>query len=165
MTIATNDRRGFLKSATQIAMCGGLAAGYGTFAVLAGRFLYPGEDRSRLWQFVACIDELTIGESLQYVAPDGSRIVVTRHSDGDSEEAFIALSSVCPHLGCQVHWEANHQRFFCPCHNGAFDASGEAIAGPPQKAGQRLPRFPLMIRDGLLYIQVVSQQLVDSVGS
>ena len=42
------DRRGFLKAASTTAMVGGLAASYGTFAVIAGRFVYPAAAR-RAW--------------------------------------------------------------------------------------------------------------------
>lgn len=146
----SEERRRFLQTTATTAMIGGLAAGYGTLAVLAGKFLYPTDDHAQVWQFVAGIDELSSGESRAYVAPDGAQIVIARHS----AEEFIALSSVCPHLGCQVHWEAQGQRFFCPCHNGAFDAAGRPISGPPAKGGQSLARFPLKVEKGLLYILV-----------
>ena len=46
------------------------------------------------------------------------------------------------------------ERFFCPCHNGAFDPQGRATEGPPAAAEQSLTRFPLKVENGLLYIQV-----------
>lgn len=134
-------------------MAGGLVAGYGTAAVMAGHFLYPTEDTSRGWQFVAPIDEMRLGESLDYVAPSGAKVVIARQSEGDRAEDFIALSSVCPHLGCAVHWEPQNDRFFCPCHNGAFDRSGKPTAGPPKQSNQELIRFPLEVREGLLFIE------------
>lgn len=157
---APPDRRSFLQSAGAVAMAGGLVAGYGTMAVMAGRFLYPPEDRSLIWQFVGRADDWRQGGSIDYTAPDGSKVVVTRQGEGLDASAFVAFSSICPHLGCQVHWEANNQRFFCPCHNGAFDASGQAIAGPPAKARQQLSKFPVRVEDGLIYIQVPSAGLV-----
>ena len=80
-------------------------------------------------------------------------------ADGDTADAFVALSSICPHLGCQVHWEPQNDRFFCPCHNGAFDASGKPTEGPPATAGQELTRFPLQVMNGLLFIQVPMQSV------
>ncbi len=77
----------------------------------------------------------------------------------------MALSSTCPHLGCKVHWEAPENRFFCPCHNGAFDPSGRAIAGPPAEAGQSLGRYPLRIEGGLLYIEVPTERLPGGEGA
>lgn len=149
-----DDRRGFLKNTASTAMAGGLIAGYGTFATVAGRFLYPQSGGDTQWQFITTVDQLRMGESLAFITPEGAKIVVARQREGDSAADFVALSSVCPHLGCHVHWEPNRNRFFCPCHNGVFDPQGKAIAGPPAKAHQRLARFPLKIEDGLLYIEV-----------
>ena len=85
-----------------------------------------------------------------------SKIVVARQKEGDSVDCFAALSSVCPHLGCAVHWEQQNKRFFCPCHNGAFDASGKATEGPPAAASQSLKEYPLKVENGLLFIAVPS---------
>ena len=146
------ERRTFLGATAFWSMVGGLVAGYGAFAAFAGRFLFPSSSKSTDWQFVATVDQLQVGESMDYEAPSGDKVVVARQNEGGSSDAFIALSSVCPHLGCQVHWESVNDRFFCPCHNGAFDASGKPTEGPPAAAGQELTRFPLKVEDGLLFI-------------
>ncbi|MEQ9411588.1 MAG: Rieske (2Fe-2S) protein [Fuerstiella sp.] len=148
------SRRGFLERTAAVAMAGGLAAGYGTLAGHAVRFLYPADTGAGVWQFVCTLDRLGVGESLSFTMPSGARVVVARQSADDDAEAFIALSSICPHLGCKVHWEANNDRFFCPCHNGAFDARGAPTEGPPAAANQHLTRFPLSVQDNLLMIQV-----------
>jgi cytochrome b6-f complex iron-sulfur subunit len=145
-------RRHFLA----VLMGSGLAAGYGTFLLLAGRFLYsPGRAR-RAWLYVAPVAEIPAGGSLDFAAPDGQRVVITRQSFGKGVDDFIALSSVCPHLGCRVHWEPHNQRFFCPCHNGVFDPQGNPQEGPPAAANQKLPRFALRIENDLLYIEVTT---------
>jgi len=41
-----------------------------------------------------------------------------------------ALSSVCPHLGCQVEWVGNKKQFYCPCHGSVFGEDGSLLAGP-----------------------------------
>lgn len=146
-------RRSFLTTASGLAMTAGLAAGYGTLGAMLGRFVYPTGDRNRAWQFVCTVDSLAQGEAMDFVTPGGSKIVVARQGSGHASDDFLALSSVCPHLGCRVHWEGPQDRFFCPCHNGAFDRSGKAIAGPPLAAHQSLMRFPLKVDDGLLYIE------------
>ena len=145
-----DNRRAFLVTGT--CMAGGLVAGYGTLAAMAGRFLYPTEDDSVGWQFVATVDELREGESLEYVSPAGAKVVIARQSPENAPDAFVALSSVCPHLGCQVHWEPHNDRFFCPCHNGAFDPQGRPTEGPPAAANQQLTRFRLKVEDGLLFV-------------
>ncbi|KAF0241437.1 MAG: menaquinol-cytochrome c reductase iron-sulfur [Planctomycetota bacterium] len=148
------DRRGFLSRASSIAMGAGLVGGYGVFAAMAGRFLYPARPSLKGWLFVIDVASMKPGASLTYTAPDGATIAVARQGLTGQVGDFIALSSTCPHLGCKVHWEGQNQRFFCPCHNGAFDPSGKAIAGPPKEAGQSLGRYPLRIENGLLFIEV-----------
>lgn len=152
-------RRGFLSRATSLAMAGGLAASYGTFASIAGRYLYPAHPTETAWVFVSDIAGMKVGESREFVTPVGAKAAVARRSDTGSVDDFVALSSTCPHLGCQVHWEAQNHRFFCPCHNGTFDPSGKATGGPPLDAGQSLPRYPLRIEQGLLYIEVPVERL------
>lgn len=149
----SEERRTFL-SATGLAMTAGLVAGYGSFAAVLGQFLYPAERPRRAWLFVCLAEELPPAQGRELVAPSGQRIVVARHGPGTSDADFLALSSVCPHLGCRVHWEPQHDRFFCPCHNGAFDRSGRATAGPPAAAGQQLVRFPVKVDRGMLLVEV-----------
>jgi len=149
-------RRRFLSSA---AMTAGLAGGYGAFGLIAGRYLYPARPADRQWQFVAEADGLEVGESLLYRGPAGETIHVTRKAGSGDVSDFIALSSTCPHLGCQVHWEAQNERYFCPCHNGTFDPEGRGTGGPPGDAGQSLPRYPLKVEKGLLFIEVPVSRL------
>jgi nitrite reductase/ring-hydroxylating ferredoxin subunit len=146
-------RRPFLKTASGLLMTGGLAAAYGTFGVMLGRFVYPAGQANRGWLFVCRVDALAPGEALDFTTPAGSKVVVARQGSGSTAEDFLALSSVCPHLGCRVHWEGPNDRFFCPCHNGAFDKGGRPIAGPPLAASQSLVRFPIKVESGLLYLE------------
>ncbi|MCA9219069.1 MAG: Rieske (2Fe-2S) protein [Planctomycetales bacterium] len=163
------ERRDFLSVAAAVGMGGGLVAGYGTFGVIAARFLdAPGQPMG--WQYLTTVDELKPGDSLTYAAPNGAKVVIARQGAGTSAEDFVALSSVCPHLGCAVHWEPQNDRFFCPCHNGVFDRQGMATEGPPAKAKQRLLEFPLKVENGLLYIQVplvalANAECVDDTGT
>ncbi len=133
--------------------------GYGACSAMAARFLYPARRREKRWQFLACEREVEPGSSLAYRAPSGEAIAVARRGASGAAEDFVALSSTCPHLGCQVHWEPQNERFFCPCHNGAFDPEGRAIAGPPFEAGQSLARYPLKIEGGLVFIEVSMETL------
>lgn len=154
-----DDRRGFLSKATSLGMLAGLGASYGTAAVFAGRYLYPARPRAKAWMYVARVADLGVGASLSYTTPGGEKVAIARQAQTGGPEDFVALSSTCPHLGCQVHWESQNQRFFCPCHNGAFDKSGKGVSGPPGDAGQSLPRYPLKSEDGLLYIEVPVEHL------
>jgi len=147
------DRRGFLSRASSLGMLAGLGASYGTAGMFAARYLYPAKPRAKAWMYVARVADIAVGGSLSYSTPGGERVAIARQGQGGSVEDFVALSSTCPHLGCQVHWESQHSRFFCPCHNGTFDKSGKGTGGPPGEARQSLPRFPLKVDGGLLYIE------------
>lgn len=153
------DRRTFLSKGSSLAMAGGLAAGYGTLAVMAGQFVYRSQPRKMAWVYVADVDRLKSGDVLRYETPVGQSVSITRRGEGGTAEDFLALSSTCPHLGCQVHWEPQNTRFFCPCHNGMFDPNGKATAGPPAEAGQSLPHYPLRVENGMLFIEVPLERL------
>ena len=99
------------------------------------------------------------GDSMRFVTPGRAKVAIARQGSSGTVDDFVALSSTCPHLGCQVHWEPQHDRFFCPCHNGTFDRSGRATSGPPFEAKQSLPRYPLRIENGLLFIEVPTETL------
>ncbi len=135
-------------------MGSGLLAGYGSFTAIAGSFLYPAGGAPTGWMFVAEVARLESGDALVYRTPSGATVSITRQADAGDAGDFVALSTVCPHLGCQVHWEAANDRFFCPCHNGVFDRDGKGTGGPPGDAGQALPRYPLRVEGGLLFIEV-----------
>jgi Rieske Fe-S protein len=138
-------------------MLGGLVAGYGKLVLDGLTYLQPDEVRED-WVFVAPVSQFALGDSLPFTSPTGIRVVITRQAVANAEEAvaddFIALSSVCPHLGCRVHWEAHNKRFFCPCHNGEFDPAGRPTGGPPLAANQSLPKYPLQVNQGLLFIKM-----------
>lgn len=142
-------------------MVAGLAGGYGGLGAIALRFLYPSSTDNRIWQFVIEIDRVKVGESIRYRGPSGETVNIARQARNGNADDFIALSSTCPHLGCQVRWEPQNNRFFCPCHNGVFDPSGVATGGPPGDAGQSLSRYPLQVTNGLLHISVPPPQFAD----
>ncbi len=155
------DRRGFLTAVSTAAMSAGLIGGYGAFAMISGRFLYPARAAERGWQFVIEADRIAIGDTLLYRSPSKETVNITRKERNGVASDFIALSSTCPHLGCQVHWEGQNNRYFCPCHNGVFTPDGVGVSGPPGDAGQSLPRYALKIEQGLLYIEVGLEALAD----
>lgn len=49
----------------------------------------------------------------------------------DEEGNLKAFSLVCTHMACVVSWQAEKKEFYCPCHDGYFDADGKVISGPP----------------------------------
>ena len=175
------DRREAMITGSTMLMAGGLLGGYGMFFSMAGRYFYPSQSNNA-WLFVGAAEGIAPGESVPFKSPTGVQVSITRKveprreetaeskgskskvskseareeggEDSITAESFLALSSVCPHLGCRVHWEGQNNRFFCPCHNGIFDPNGKATGGPPASAGQDLPEYPLKVVDGGLYIEM-----------
>lgn len=96
----------------------------------AGRFLFPRLDREP--------DEvrvpLTVAEAL---LPGSSTVIawgskpgiLIRRENGD----LVGFKGVCTHLDCNVTWKPESHRFYCPCHEGWFDAEGRNILGPPPR--------------------------------
>lgn len=160
MNAPADTRRRLLARLPLAAMMAGLVASYGTLLAYFARFLFPARARREEWLYVARVAGVERGHTVLYKTPAGETVNITRRGVAGTAEDFVALSSVCPHLGCQVHWEPHNDRYFCPCHNGVFTPEGRAIAGPPAEAGQSLSAYPLNVSDGLLYIQVPTDRLL-----
>lgn len=64
---------------------------------------------------------------------------------------YIAMSNICTHLGCHIRWITEQNHFFCPCHNGVFDISGNVVSGPPPRP---LNRFDVKVDQGELFVLV-----------
>ena len=73
-------RRGFLTNVSRAAMAAGIVGGYGGFVAVAGRFLYPARTDEVMWQFVAEVDGIKVGEAIRYRGPSGETINITRRS-------------------------------------------------------------------------------------
>lgn len=62
---------------------------------------------------------------------------------------FIAYDPYCTHHECYYTWEEKNMRFFCPCHGGTFDVTGNVVSGPPPHA---LYRYPVKIEGERLLV-------------
>jgi nitrite reductase/ring-hydroxylating ferredoxin subunit len=153
------QKQRFLSNLTSVAMFAGLATAYGTLAAIMARFLYPARPSPKGWMFVGTVAQFDTGASRVFRTPSGESVNITRRGSGGAASDFVALSSVCPHLGCQVHWEPQNDRYFCPCHNGVFSPDGVATSGPPADAGQSLLEYPLNVERNLLFIEVAQSVL------
>jgi Rieske Fe-S protein len=139
----------------------GLLAGYGVLLVESGLFLSPPRSEPKTRRlFVGKVHHFKVGQVKKTYDLRDSLILIKRNEDkmidGASQPDFQAFSSVCPHLGCRVHWEEESKEFLCPCHNGVFDADGVAISGPPAQANQNLFTVPVRIDSSSqrVYIEV-----------
>ena len=81
------------------------------------------------------------GTHLFHYPDDDDPAVLLKVSDTD----VVAFSQKCTHLGCVVYFEADANRWHCPCHEGNFEAlTGDVISGPPTRP---LGRIDVEIRD------------------
>lgn len=73
------------------------------------------------------VEEVAPGEG-KILAIDGKRVACSRDKQGN----LCAVSAVCTHMGCYVHWNGAEQTWDCPCHGSRFHPSGEVLAGPAE---------------------------------
>ena len=52
----------------------------------------------------------------------------------DGSIANYGINAVCTHLGCVVPWNANENKFMCPCHGSQYDATGKVVRGPAPRS-------------------------------
>ena len=57
---------------------------------------------------------------------DGQKCAASRGADGE----LFAVSAICTHMGCTVHWNKAETTWDCPCHGSRFTQEGEVIEGP-----------------------------------
>jgi glycine/D-amino acid oxidase-like deaminating enzyme/nitrite reductase/ring-hydroxylating ferredoxin subunit len=70
--------------------------------------------------------EVPLGEG-EVVEIGGEKAAVYREASG----AVHAVSPVCTHAMCIVHWNSAEKTWDCPCHGGRFSPEGQVLEGPP----------------------------------
>ncbi len=58
--------------------------------------------------------------------------------------SFKAISVICQHLGCAVHWTKEKNIYECPCHGSKYYKNGVNFAGP---APRPLSHFDVSLAD------------------
>lgn len=134
-------RRGYLGILTVLS--GGLALG--NVGVAAGLFRRRTQGITTELVVTEDADAIPVGGSVRFTYPtDNDPALLLRLS----EEEFVAYSTVCTHLACDVLWRPQVGDLFCPCHDGHFSpATGRATAGPPNRP---LPQILLERRDAAI---------------
>ena len=144
MSVRDPDKRTFIR------VClGGVAtlAAVGVAAVTYPLFRYylvPKPSSSSGGKTSIGINEIAVGDA-KFFDYNGTAAVVLKKQDG----TIVALSAVCPHLGCIVQWEKDRQDFLCPCHAGYFTPDGVVISGPPPRA---LEKLPFAVTNGMITV-------------
>jgi cytochrome b6-f complex iron-sulfur subunit len=72
-----------------------------------------------------------------------------------ADGSFLALSRTCTHLGCSVPWDAQKNKFICPCHGSTFSMTGEVLTAP---APRPLEIYPVRIENGIVKVDVAAPQ-------
>jgi Rieske Fe-S protein len=122
----------------------GLVLSYGLLAAYAVAYLFQPAARRRSQRvFIGRSTDFAPGSARPFVDQRGRALLIVAEAG-----SLRAFDTRCPHLGCQVHWDATDRRFVCPCHQGVFDANGVAIAGPPAAANQSLSQAVLAVDPG-----------------
>jgi glycine/D-amino acid oxidase-like deaminating enzyme/nitrite reductase/ring-hydroxylating ferredoxin subunit len=57
---------------------------------------------------------------------DGESFATYRSPEGE----LFAVSPICTHMGCKVHWNAVETSWDCPCHGSRFSPDGAVVEGP-----------------------------------
>lgn len=94
----------------------------------------------------------TVAKQRGWVVEEQELSVFVSTNDGSD---FTALSDRCTHLACRVRYvdqteHADEPGYFCPCHNGVFDASGGIVAGPVPRP---LDQFETKVEEGQLFVK------------
>lgn len=90
--------------------------------------------------------EVPVGGVHYFHYPTSEDQAILLHLD---DGQFAAYSGKCTHLSCAVYYDETRKELICPCHEGVFDPqTGEAIAGPPQRA---LPKITIAPDGQMLY--------------
>lgn len=74
------------------------------------------------------VSEVQVGEG-KIVKINGEKMAVSR----DENYELHAVSPVCTHMKCFVHWNKSEKSWDCPCHGSRFSMEGEVIYGPAVK--------------------------------
>jgi rieske iron-sulfur protein len=174
---STMSRRTFVKAGAAVAG----AAWIGAFGGSVIRSLTTGEGSSDGPSSGSFVYHVPEGENPWYADLDGQEVLASEFPLGESAKVyvggvkaillrfdpgqlvdrtgtdmgFVAYSSTCTHLGCQVYFATGQTPagefpegvIYCPCHQGAFDPfrSARVVYGPPPAP---LPKVPLRVVDG-----------------
>jgi len=121
------SRRGLIKGIYGFLAAVGLGSlGYGLY-----RFLAPGGGAAPPLEVL--LSQIPAGGSYSFRYGNSPGILIQ-----EEEGSFRAFSLVCTHLACTVLWNPEKREFYCPCHDGLFDAEGRVLSGPPPSPLERL---------------------------
>jgi len=120
------ERRKVLKS---VAAFIPISAAFAGLAAMGVRFITPIKREIDRKIFTVGLEELPLNATKRFKDLRGRDLMLVR----TGEREVKAISTVCTHLGCTVHWDAAQNMFLCACHGGKFAVDGIVKAGPPPR--------------------------------
>ncbi|MBE6054265.1 MAG: FAD-dependent oxidoreductase [Clostridium sartagoforme] len=75
------------------------------------------------------IDNIENGEA-GVITYEGKKVGVYKDKEGKA----YTVSNKCPHLGCELKWNADDLSWDCPCHGSRFDYKGDFLDSPTIKS-------------------------------
>ena len=160
-----------LKLSRRELMVRGTALGVGAVGVMLsipalGFLLSPlFTARRTAWVTVGPIDDVPVGKPTPMTAalpndqgwpvpPQPRTVYVVKPTEGE----LLALSNICTHMQCDVHWDTQLGQFLCPCHGGLYDMRGNNVGGPPpQPLAQWVHRITYDAASGRNILQIQNQ--------
>lgn len=89
-------------------------------------------------------------KDLNEIAPGEGKVLEVENEKvaayRDEQNKLHVVSSVCPHMGCIVHFNKAEKSWDCPCHGSRFTVDGEVIEGPAYHDLAR-PQYPDQNKD------------------
>jgi nucleotide-binding universal stress UspA family protein/nitrite reductase/ring-hydroxylating ferredoxin subunit len=85
----------------------------------------------------ASIRDLAHGEGA-VLKLDGETVAAYKDDAG----VIHLLSPRCSHMGCTVGWNGEERTWDCPCHGSRYEALGDVIHGPAEKALAKVDDLP-----------------------
>lgn len=77
------------------------------------------------------------GKEAEDILPGQAEVVLYKGKKAgvykNIEGKIYAVDIRCPHLGCQLEWNAAELSWDCPCHGSRFDYRGNLLNNPAQK--------------------------------
>lgn len=110
----------------------------------ADGYFPPATDGQSVWGVKLSPEQVT---NFKAKRPDlfGNPADEVKYPALDATLGFVLFSPICPHLGCRFAWNAEADRFICPCHGSQFGLEGDKLAGP---APRGLDPLPFRDKDG-----------------
>ncbi len=62
----------------------------------------------------------------------------------------LVFNDTCTHLGCKVDYQPAEKRFFCPCHQSAFELDGKRQNQTPPRD---LDKLEAEVKDGVVWVK------------